>query len=235
MDKEQIVALGGGGFSMEESTLLDDYILGLARSKRPKVCFVPTASGDNENYIVRFYNRFNKADCVPSHLGLFNRDVDDLTEFALNQDVIYVGGGNTANMLAVWRLHGFDKAVQAALAAGVVLAGVSAGSICWFQAGVTDSFGRELAPLDCLGLLPGSNCPHYDGEAKRRPAYQRFVGEGMLPGIAADDGVALHFIDGVLHQIVSSRENAHAYRVEVDGGQVQERPLDVEYLGQEKG
>jgi peptidase E len=215
---------------MEETPVLDDYILGLARREHPRICFVPTASGDNENYIVRFYRRFVGADCVPSHLGLFNRDVEDLTEFALSQDVIYVGGGNTANMLAVWRLHGFDKALRAALAAGTVLAGVSAGSICWFQTGVTDSFGGDLAQLDCLGFLPGSNCPHYDGEAARRPAYHKYVGQGMLPGLAADDGVALHFINGKLHRIVSSREDACAYRVVIENGRVQETPLDAKIL-----
>jgi dipeptidase E len=235
MTKEQIVALGGGGFSMEETPVLDDYILGLVPCARPRICFVPTASGDNENYIVRFYRRFNGGDCVPSHLGLFNRDIKDLTEFALAQDVIYVGGGNTANMLAVWRLHGFDKALRAALAAGTILAGVSAGSICWFQSGVTDSFGGDLAPLDCLGFLPGSNCPHYDGEAARRPAYQRFVGEGMLPGIAADDGAAVHFVDGRLHRVVSSRKDARAYRVRLKNGRVQEALLDIEILQADAG
>ena len=164
-DLGQIVALGGGGFSMEESPVLDDYILGLAGTKRPRICFVGTASGDNENYIVRFYRRFSQAQCEPTHLELFRRSVSDLQAFAERQDIFYVGGGNTANMLAVWRLYGFDEVVKAGFADGKVLAGVSAGSLCWFESGVTDSFGTDLAGMTCLGLLRGSNCPHYDGPA----------------------------------------------------------------------
>lgn len=144
---------------MEESPLLDDYVLGLARAARPRICFVPTASGDNENYIVRFYRRFASAECSPCHLELFRRTVADLDAFALEQDIIYVGGGNTANMLAVWRLHGFDVAIAKALAAGTVLAGVSAGAICWFQTGVTDSFGNHLSAIEGLGFIAGSGCP----------------------------------------------------------------------------
>src|SRR5690348_12899493 len=131
----QIVALGGGGFSMETSPALDDYILSLARRHTPRICFIATASGDNENYIVRFYRRFAAAACKPSHLELFRRSVDDLAAFAREQDIVYVGGGNTANLLAIWRLHGFDQALYSAYQNGTVLAGISAGSLCWFEAG----------------------------------------------------------------------------------------------------
>jgi dipeptidase E len=231
MVNQHIVALGGGGFSMESSPVLDDYVLSLARTDRPKVCFVPTASGDNENYIVRFYRRFTTSDCQPSHLELFRRSNQDLFGFARTQDIFYVGGGNVANLLAVWRLHGFDLALRAALAEGCVLAGVSAGSLCWFECGVTDSFGApELSPIEGLGLLPGSNCPHYDGEAARRPAYARLIREGMADGLAADDGVALHFLNGQLHRTVSSRAAARAYRVERDGDGVREVPIDPDVL-----
>jgi peptidase E len=228
---QHIVALGGGGFSMESSPVLDDYILGLARQRRPRICFVPTASGDNENYIVRFYRRFANSDCQPSHLELFRRSTQDLAGFARTQDIFYVGGGNVANLLAIWRLHGLDLALRAALAEGCVLAGVSAGSLCWFECGVTDSFGApELSPIEGLGFLSGSNCPHYDGESARRPAYARLIQGGMADGIAADDGVALHFRNGLLHRTLSSRATAKAYRVERHGAGVREVLIDPEVL-----
>lgn len=216
---------------MEDSPLLDEYLLSLVGRERPRICFVGTASGDNENYIVRFYRRFNRAQCEPSHLDLFRRDGRDLTEFARTQDIIYVGGGNTANMLAVWRVHGFVDALREALHNGTILAGLSAGSICWFESGVTDSFGSELRALDCLGFLSGSHCPHYDGEPTRRPAYHRLVAEGMSPGVAADDSVALHYLDGQLHRTVSSRREARAYRVGMKHGEVIDMPIEPEYLG----
>src|SRR5204862_1592526 len=144
---------------------------------------------------------FSAADCEPTHLPLFERTGAELGEIVRAQDIFYVGGGNTANLLAVWRVHGLDSLLRLAYARGAVLAGISAGSICWFEWGVTDSFGPDLASIRCLGLLPGSNCPHYDGESNRRPAYQRLVGEAMPGGHAADDGVALHYVDGALHRV----------------------------------
>jgi len=215
---------------MEETPMLDNYILSLSGKSRPRICFVPTASGDSESYIAQFYRRFAEAQCEPTHLSLFKRDGRNLIEFARSVDVIYVGGGNTANMLAVWRLHEWDKALHSALEAGTILAGVSAGSICWFETGVTDSFGGHLAPLGCLAFLSGSNCPHYDSEANRRPAYHRLVREGMAPGLAADDGVALHYIDGRLHRVVSSHAEARAYRVESTDGIVTETVIVPEFL-----
>ncbi len=228
---QHVVALGGGGFSTESSPLLDDYILRLARERRPRICFVPTASGDNENYIVRFYRRFMSSDCQPCHLELFRRSVEDLGGFARAQDIIYVGGGNVANLLAIWRLHRLDVALREALAEGCVLAGVSAGSLCWFESGVTDSFGSpELSPIQGLGFLPGSNCPHYDSEPARRRAYAKLIGEGMTDGIAADDGVALHFRNGLLHRTLSSRAGANAYHVARDASGVREVVIEPELL-----
>jgi peptidase E len=140
----QIVAMGGGGFSMEpDNPLLDDYILSLASTDRPRICFLPTASGDDPTYIVNFYTAFaGRADA--SHLPLFSRRGEDAQAFLLDQDVIYVGGGNTENMLAIWRVHGVDRALRAAWDAGIVLAGLSAGSLCWFETGTTDSFGSAF-------------------------------------------------------------------------------------------
>lgn len=229
---KQIIALGGGGFSMEpENPLLDQYILKQAKKTTPKICFLATASGDSENYISRFYQFFEKQDCQPSHLSLFNPPTRDLERFLLEKDIIYVGGGNTKNLLILWQEWGIDAIVRKAWEQGIVLAGISAGSICWFEEGVTDSYGDGLEPLKCLGLLKGSNCPHYDGESERRPAYQQLVATNRItPGIATDDGVALHFIDQELRHIVSSRPNAKAYKVN-DDQNITEIELETKYLG----
>ena len=209
--------MGGGGFSEGADPGLDRYLLRLTGAERPKVCFVGTASGDSDRYLVRFYNAFHDLDCRPRHLPLFaRRHVGQvLRDFVLAQDLVYVGGGNTANLLAVWRLHGLDAILAEAWRAGVVLAGLSAGSLCWFEGGVTDSFGAALHPLpDGLGLLPGSHCPHYDSEAQRRPTYARLVAEGVLaPGYAADDGVALRFEGTALVEVLSQRPAGRAWRV----------------------
>ena len=228
---EQIIALGGGGFSMEDSPLLDDYILAASQKDRPKVCLVPTASGDSESLLLKFYRRFGSASCQATDLSLFRRQIQDLEDFACSQDIIYVSGGNTANMLAIWKLHGFDTALKKALSNGTVLAGLSAGSICWFESGVTDSFGEDLQMLDCLGFLPGSHCPHYDGELNRRPSYHRFVADGAAGGYAVDDSAALHFKNGQCAQIISSRSDAHAYKVSFQDGKVLESVLKTQYLG----
>ncbi|MGV3526284.1 MAG: Type 1 glutamine amidotransferase-like domain-containing protein [Candidatus Sericytochromatia bacterium] len=231
MTDQQIIALGGGGFSMENTPVLDDYILKACGKPNPKICFVPTACGDEDSYTVNFYRRFAPTPCRATDLQLMQRHVQDLEDFACSQDIIYVGGGNTANMLAIWRTHGFDRALKAALNAGTVLTGLSAGSICWFEQGVTDSFGADLQAMDGLGFLSGSHCPHYDGEAKRRPAYHRLQEQGMLAGWAADDSVGLHFINGKLQHVVSSRRGAMAYRVELKEGHVSESALTPVFLG----
>lgn len=236
MSEPCIVAMGGGGFSMEpDNPLLDDYVLSLAGSAQPRICFVPTASGDADSYIVKFYSAFGNGRSVPTHLSLFRRTVDDLRSLILSQEIVYVGGGNTANMLAVWRLHGLDEALREAWSRGVILCGLSAGSVCWYEAGVTDSFGQPLQALpNCLGFLPGSHCPHYDGEPERRPTYQRLVAQGALsPGIADDDGVALRYKGTELTEIVSSRPNARAWHVTMTNGQLYEEELLPRYLGSE--
>jgi dipeptidase E len=232
----RVVAMGGGGFSMEpDNPLLDRFVLSLARSPRPRVCFVPTATGDADGSVARFYRAFAALDCRPADLQLFLRTVGDLEAFVLAQDVIYVGGGNTANLLAVWRVHGLDRILRRAWEEGVVLCGLSAGMNCWFAESVTDSFSPdELEPLhDGLGLLPGSACPHYDGEEERRPAFTRLVAAGELAdGWAADDGAALVFAGAELEEVVTSRPHARAYRVERSGDGVIERPLPGRYLGE---
>jgi peptidase E len=228
----QIIALGGGGFSMEpENPTLDKYVLAQSPSPSPSVLFIPTASGDADPYVLRFYTAFSELSCRPSHLSLFGR-APDLRETLLSQDVIYVGGGNTKSMLGVWREWGLPEILREAWSSGVILAGISAGAICWFEQGLTDSFDGDLRPLQCLGFLSGSCCPHYDGEAARRPTYHELVGRGdLLPGFAIDDGVALHFIGDDLHRVVTSRPRVNAYRVRMANGAVQEEPVTVQERG----
>lgn len=226
---KQIIAMGGGGFLMEpENPLLDRYILKQTGKDKPKICYVGTAAGDNENMIQNFYNFFNGENCETSHLSLFKPPVRDLESYVLDKDIIYVGGGSTKNLLALWREWGLDEIMHKALDQGIVLAGISAGSICWFEEGVTDSYGDKLEPLKAFGFLRGSNCPHYDGEAERRPTYRKLVDDGTLqPGIAADDGAAIHYVNGEIKRIVSSRPEAKAYFVSPG----KEEELETEYLG----
>jgi dipeptidase E len=229
----QIIAMGGGGFSMEpENLLLDEYILAQSKKEVPKVCFVSTASGDQEKYIERFYKAFNTLSCKPSHLSLFKPNFIDLESFIFEQDIIYVGGGNTRNMLVLWREWGLDNILKKAYENEIILTGLSAGSICWFEEGLTDPLNAPLYKLNCLGLLKGSNCPHYDGEDKRRPAYHNLILKGeMKSGFAAEDGVALHFINEDLHKVVSSRPKAKAYFVKRENTAIVETELETIYLG----
>ena len=210
----QILAIGGGGFMTERDSLLDSFMLSLSDASRPRVCFVPTPSGDSDRGIAAFFEAFSARDCVPSCVRLFGMP-ERPAEHLAAQDVIYVSGGNTANALALWRLHGIDLALCAAWERGAVLGGVSAGANCWFESCVTDSFGPGLEPLqDGLGLLAGSFCPHYDGEELRRPVYRALVEGGFPSGYAADDGAAFHFVGTEVREVVSSREGACGYRVE---------------------
>lgn len=238
LDQRLIVAMGGGSFQVGagDDGLLDTFVIELARERsgreRPRICVIPTAIGDDPATIVDFYSAFaHRAET--SHLALFGRRVEDITAFLLDQDAIFVCGGNTANMLAIWRTHVVDRAVIAAWEAGVVMAGVSAGGIYWFEGSTTDSFGPILRPLnDGLGVLSGSFVPHYDGEAQRRPLFERLVADRTLPaGYAVDDGAALVFRGTDLAECVSSRPDAAAYRVEPKPGGVSETRLPTRYLG----
>lgn len=210
----QIVAMGGGGFSMEpENLALDRYVLSLVSSPKPKVCFLPTASADSESYVQRFHDAFGSLGCETSSLSLFWPHRLDLEDFLCEQDVIYVGGGNTRNLLVLWRDWGLDAAIRMAYEQGTVLAGLSAGANCWFEEFSTDSMG-PLMPWKGLGWLKGSFCPHFDGEADRRPSLRRVLANGEIgPGLAADDGAAAHYVDEELVRCVRSRPNARVYRV----------------------
>jgi peptidase E len=226
----QIVAIGGGGFARDEENLaLERYIVLQSGASEPRVGFVPTASAEPADYLESFYTSFSKLGCLPSHISFFNR-TPDLRSYFLSQDVIYVGGGNTKSMLAVWRDWDVPAILREAWDAGIVLAGVSAGAICWFEQGVTDSWAEELRPIDTLGFLPGSCCPHYDGEVDRRPAYHRLLSQGsILPGVAIDDWTGVHFVDTEIHRVIATKPAA-AYRLTINGGAVIETPLDVHRL-----
>ncbi len=218
---------------MEPDNLsLDRYILAQTGKPRPRVCFVSTACGDSVDYIRRFYQSFRTLDCEPSHLAVYSGPIGDWREYVLAKDVIYVGGGNTRNLIALWREWNLDSVIREAWGRGIVLAGISAGSICWFEEGVTDSIPGPLTAMKCLGFLKGSNCPHYDGETNRRPSYHSLLKAKQIgPGLACDDGVALHYVGEDLHRIISSRQNARAYRLTIDGSEVQEKELAPDYLG----
>jgi dipeptidase E len=226
-----IIAVGGAGFSAEPRNLaLDRYILDLTGKPRPRVLFIPTATGDSDPLIVKFFDAYAQLDAKPSHLRFFGR-TPDLRRAILAQDVVYVGGGNTKSMLAVWRDWHLPEILEEASASGCVLAGVSAGAICWFEQGVTDSWDDRLRPLDGLGFIDGSCCPHYDGEAERRPSYRALIQERKIkPGYAIEDGVAAHFAGGTLERVVTNRDGARAYFVSAGPAGVTEDPLPVTLL-----
>jgi peptidase E len=229
----QIVTFGGGGFSMEAGNpLLDEFVLELTGRARPRVCFLPQASGDADHYIVRFYRAFDSERCVPSHLSLFRRlnSPKDPQEHLLAQDLIYVGGGSVTSLLGVWRAHGIDRILCQAWKRGVVLCGLSAGSLCWFAEGVS-TFHGPPERIEGLGFLPWSNTVHYSSEPKRRDAYHGWLNRGMRPGYAADDGAALHFVGEELAQVVASRPESRGYRVESHSGRVVTTRLATRYLG----
>ena len=219
MDSRQILGLGGN----PDDAMLD-HALGLARGA--KVLYVPTASNEDPAWTVAWYERLRgRAELTPLCFNPW--PPENMRELTLAHDVVVVPGGNTANMLAIWRVHGFDEILREAWEAGILLTGWSAGMICWFEAGVTDSFGPQLEGMpDGLGLLPGSACPHYDGEERRRPVYERLVREGFPAGIALDDAAGAHYVGTELYEVVSSRAGAGGYRVAPDG----EEPLDTRRL-----
>jgi peptidase E len=229
-----IFAMGGGGFTADPSNpALDDYILSLARRREPRILFLPTASGDPNAQIAAFRATFGAGACRPRHLSLFRleHEPDDLRALILAQDVVYVGGGSMRNLLAIWREHGLDHILREAWDAGVVLAGLSAGGMCWFEHGITRSTGRP-APVRGLGLLPGSFSVHYDGDPTRRPVFLDAVARGAVPGgYGADDDVGLLFEDRTLVRIVSARSEARAYRVAAGAdAAVDETVLEPELL-----
>ncbi len=210
---------------------LDRYVLAAARRKRPRVCLIATAGGDPGKHVRQFYRMFRAVDCVPSHLDVFAVPREGVDAFLAAQDVVYVGGGNTRNLVLLWRAWGVDRALRKACASGTVLAGISAGALCWFREGITDSWPGRLAPLRCLGFIDASFSPHYDGEPGRRPAFQGLIARGRLrSGYAADDGVALRFENGVFREAVAEDAGKSAYRVVRAGRGVREQALPTRLL-----
>ena len=228
----------GGGMLMSRTDMVPLHVgnaLDLTGRPDPRLCVINTASGDDPQGILRFYDRMASSAAKVSHLALFPMpNVADPEDLLMSQDVIFVGGGSVANMMAVWRVHGIDQILRKAWQAGIVLAGSSAGGICWFEGGTTDSFGVRLRPFtDGLGMLAGSFCPHYNSEPERRPLYRRLVADRALPdGIACDDGAGAHYTEETLCELVSDRPGAGAYLVVADGaGDSVETALDVRFLG----
>ncbi|CAN5181996.1 Type 1 glutamine amidotransferase-like domain-containing protein [soil metagenome] len=233
-ERRQIVAFGGGGFSMERGNpLLDDYVLGLTGKVRPRVCFLPSASGDADHYVVRFYREFAAERADASHVTLFRRDraVADVREHLLAQDLIYVGGGSLVSLLGVWKAHGIDSVLREAWERGTVLCGLSAGALCWFSNPITAYYGSPER-VDGMGFLPWSFTAHFDSEPERRSEFRRLLCGGLPPGFAADDGAALHFRGEQLHSVVSSRPDAGAAALSCEAGRVVEERLDSRYLGE---
>lgn len=223
--------MGGGGFRLGESDRFDDFILSLAPARTPNVCFIGTASGDAESYVRQFYATYGTRSCRPTHFPVFSAPPRPAREHLLDQDVVYIGGGSTANLLALWRVHGLDKILREAWEKGTILAGASAGALCLFEDGVTASLGHGFGPLGGgLGFLRGSFCPHYVDDADRTAAFRRLIAEGLAPGIGASDAVALRFVGEELRDVVSTRADAHAARVELVRDNVVETPLRVSSL-----
>jgi peptidase E len=208
-----VVAIGGHSAKFKGKLApLHRYALGLTDKAKPRVCYIPTACGDSAEMIANFYAGFTPDICEPSHLPLFQNTVEDIPAFLAAQDLIYVGGGNTRNMLTLWRLWGVDTSIRAAWERGTVLAGVSAGGLCWFGNGITDSYAGDVRALPCLGWIPGSFCPHYDSEPGRPPVLERLVAGGDLPdGYAVEDDAAVHFCDGKLIAAVAQVPGKSAY------------------------
>jgi peptidase E len=226
-----IIAIGGGGFLTDPGNLaLEKYMLDQCRTDRPNVLMIATARGDDSGYVEKFHAAFASLGAHTHDLPFFHR-TPDLRRCILAQDVIYVGGGNTKSMLAVWRDWGLVPILREAYDAGIVLGGQSAGAICWFEQGVTDSWADRLRPLDCMGFLPGSCCPHYDGEVERRPAYQALIQQTQIqPGYAIDDRVAAHFRNGRLERVVSKQSGSAAYYVSMNAGDVKEDAITTTLL-----
>ena len=225
MADRTIVPMGGARFCDGAAR----FLTGLTGNDRPRVLYIGTAMAEDPSSALRMYDQF-APHAELSRLEFFPWPPEDLRSVVLESDLIFVDGGNTANMLAIWRVHGVDELVREAWERGIVLAGSSAGGICWFEHGVTDSFGPQLGPMDCLGFLPGSFCPHWNDEEQRRPVYHALLKDGWPAGYAADTGVGLHFVNGELEEAVACDEGSRAYRLELRDGEVIEEPIEARVL-----
>ena len=233
MDK-QIIAIGGGGFGRNPGVgIIEKYILDQSDKDTPNICFIPTATGDSESYKVSYYSTMTKLDCNPTHLDFFKR-TPNLEKFIQMQDVIFVGGGNTKSMLAVWREWGLDIILKNAYESGTIMSGVSAGAICWFEKGITDSWANSLNVLDCLGYTKGNCCPHYDEEVDRRPAVKEFLSKQLLSSCISIEGeCALHLKEGDIFSSVNFGKDKKSYEVTQKNGEVIETQFDSIDINQE--
>tara|TARA_Y100001968_G_scaffold266533_1_gene256106 strand:+ start:7919 stop:8632 length:714 start_codon:yes stop_codon:yes gene_type:complete len=224
--KKHIIAIGGGGFGRNNSScLIEKYILNLSDNPTPKICFLPTATGDDDSYIVRFYSIFTRLNCVASHISFFNRTID-IKEHIMKQDIVFVGGGNTKSMLAVWSDWGMNNILKKAYNNGIIMSGVSAGAICWFTNGITDSWDNKLNILPCLDFINGTCCPHYDEEPSRIPFVHKVLKENKVDScISIEGGSAMHFIDGIPFKNVSFKDNKLSYNVSYYDNKILEEPF----------
>ena len=226
MDK-QIIAIEGGSIGRNpDDSVIEQYILDQTGKEKPNICFIPTATGDNEAYKVNYYSTFSKLDCNPIHLDFFKR-TPDLEQLIPQQDAIFVGGGNTKSMLAVWKDWNLDKLLKEAYEKGVVMSGVSAGANCWFERAVVDSWEEDLRVIDCMGLIKGICCPHYDEEPQRRPAVKTFLEDGIIDSCYSVEGnCALHIKNDDEYLSVDFGKEKNAYIVSIDDSKVKEAPFN---------
>ena len=219
MFTKNIVAIGGGGFGRSLGDLkIEKYIISLINKNRPKICFIPTASGDNDLYKLNFYRAFSKLNCITSHLDFFSR-TENLEKKVLTQDIIFVGGGNTKTMLAVWKDWNLDKILKIAYEKGIVMSGVSAGAICWFNKGITDSFANKLEIIDCLGIIEGVACPHYDEEEEREPFVNEIIKKHRIKScICIEGNCALHIKNDYIYESVNFGKQKKCLRIFEDKG-----------------
>ena len=225
MDR-QIIAIGGGGFGRNPGIgIIEKYILEQSKKEMPNICFIPTATGDDESYKVSYYATLTKLNCNPTHLDFFKR-TPNLEKIIMKNDIIFVGGGNTKSMLAVWRDWGLDIILKKAYESGVIMSGVSAGAICWFQKGITDSWANKLNIIDCLSFTKGNCCPHYDEEAERKPSLSNFiVNEQINECFAIEGGCALHIKNDAVFKAVSFKEEKNSFLVKKEDEKIIENVL----------
>ena len=214
---KNIVAIGGGGFGRSLGTLqIEKYIISLVEKKRPKICFIPTASGDNELYKLNFYRAFSKLDCITSHIDFFSR-TENLEMKVSSQDIIYVGGGNTKSMLAVWKDWNLPEILKNAYNNGIVMSGVSAGAICWFEKGITDSYLNKLEIIDCLGFVEGIACPHFDEEKEREPYVLGLIEKQFIKScICIEGNCALHIQNDIKYSSIDFVNNKKSFLISKD-------------------
>jgi peptidase E len=228
------VALGGGMFSMEpDNGLLDKYILNLVLKERPRICFLGTASNDGKEYREMFYKFFEKQQCEPSHLS-FLHPPKNIEAFIMDKDIIHVGGGNTKLIMETWKKFGVVKILKEAWEAGIILTGMSAGAICWFEEGITNPSPGKLNRLECTGILKGSFCPHYDDRVELKTSFHNLILDGTIEeGYGVEDGAAIHFVSSEPIRVVTSRPGVTAYKVKKLRNKISEVPMKSIYLGKE--